>query len=236
MNQQPSAHETDARQCRRDSELRRLVDIEAASRPKGWNHSLTKKYLDALIACLILLMIAPLMIALAVSIKLSSPGPVFYRQLRTGYLGRRFLMFKFRTMVVNADDLKASLASQNTHQGDTPDFKVKDDPRVTPVGKLLRRYSLDELPQLFNVIRGDMRIVGPRPTSFDIYQYKQPHLRRLSSPPGLTGLWQVSGRSHLDFDRRCELDEEYLRNQSPLQDLRILLRTPLAILKGDGAY
>ena len=236
MSQPPSTHESDARPCRRDSELRHLVDIEAASRPKGWNHSLTKRYLDAFIACLILLLIGPLMIALAISVKLSSPGPVLYRQVRTGYLGRRFVMFKFRTMVINADELKATLASRNAHQGDTPDFKVINDPRITPIGKFLRRSSLDELPQLFNVVRGDMRIVGPRPTSFDIYQYKQPHLRRLSSPPGLTGLWQISGRSRLDFDRRCELDEEYLQNQSPWQDLKILLRTPLAILKGDGAY
>lgn len=203
---------------------------------RGWNNSRTKRYLDASIASLILLAISPLMIVIAFLVKITSKGPVLFAQNRTGYKGRRFRMYKFRTMVADAEALKISLAHLNAHSNESPDFKVRNDPRITLVGGFLRKYSLDELPQLLNVVLGDMRLVGPRPTSFDITRYEQEHLRRLASPPGLTGIWQISGRSNIGFDQRVKMDEEYFRKQSFWQDMRILVKTPIAILKGDGAY
>jgi len=203
---------------------------------QGWNHSNTKRITGAVLAALILFALTPLMIPIAIAIKMTSKGPVFFLQDRTGYLGRRFKMYKFRTMIHNAEQLKAQLAHLNNHQNGSPDFKVKNDPRITHIGKFLRKYSLDELPQLINVVKGDMRLVGPRPTSFDISAYADNHFIRLGSPPGITGMWQISGRSNLDFDQRTQLDSDYLINQSPLQDIKILLRTPLVVLKGDGAY
>ncbi len=202
----------------------------------GWNNSQTKRYLGAAIALMILMFLAPLMFVIAVAVKLTSPGPILFAQYRTGYKGRRFKMYKFRTMVANAEAQKAALSHINHHAGNSPDFKVKNDPRITPIGGFLRKYSLDELPQLFNVVLGDMRLVGPRPTSFDITKYDENHLKRLASPPGLTGIWQISGRSNINFDQRAEMDAEYFRNQSIFQDLKILAKTPFAILKGDGAY
>lgn len=235
-----------ARPYVRNEELRRRV--EAAIRqeerrmagrgipPSNWNNSLRKRLLGASIALLILLAISPLMIVIALAVKLTSPGPVLFAQMRTGYLGRRFKMYKFRTMVADAESRKAELAHANHHAGKSPDFKVKNDPRITRIGGFLRKYSLDELPQLFNVVLGDMRLVGPRPTSFDISKYGENHLKRLTSPPGLTGIWQISGRSNIDFDQRAELDSTYYQNQSLAQDVKILIKTPLTILKGDGAY
>ncbi|CBL46100.1 Predicted sugar transferase [gamma proteobacterium HdN1] len=202
----------------------------------NWNNSAAKRWLGASIALLILLILSPLLVGIAAAVKLTSPGPILFAQLRTGYRGRRFRMYKFRTMVADAEARKASLANINQHAGSSPDFKVKNDPRITRIGGFLRKYSLDELPQLFNVVLGDMRLVGPRPTSFDISRYQDHHLKRLTSPPGLTGIWQISGRSNIDFDQRAELDAEYFRNQSLFQDLTILAKTPFAILKGDGAY
>jgi len=232
--------------CRRNNSLRdkmspyvpkqqaSLVSDQAAT--QGWNHSNTKRLTGAVLAALMLLALTPLMIPIAIAIKITSKGPVFFLQDRTGYLGRRFKMYKFRTMTHNAEQLKAQLAQLNHHQNGSPDFKVKNDPRITYIGGFLRKYSLDELPQFINVVKGDMRLVGPRPTSFDISKYADNHFIRLGSPPGITGMWQISGRSNLDFDQRTQLDSDYLINQSPLQDIKILLRTPLVVLKGDGAY
>src|SRR5690606_39845714 len=132
-------------------------------------------------------------------IKISSQGPVFFIQQRTGYRGRRFGMFKFRTMVVNAEELKESLRHLNKHGSDSVDFKIDRDPRVTAIGRWLRRTSLDELPNLLNVVRGDMRLAGPRPTSFDANRYHNHHLARLRIYPVITALWQLSGRSNIDF-------------------------------------
>jgi lipopolysaccharide/colanic/teichoic acid biosynthesis glycosyltransferase len=231
--------------CRRNSVLRNQLEVQTHFEERGWllgsshgrcwNNSYTKRFLDAAIALLILISIAPLMLTIALLIKTTSQGPILFSQYRTGYKGRRFRMYKFRTMVTNAEAMKAELAHLNQHSS-SPDFKVKDDPRMTPIGKFLRKYSLDELPQLFNVVIGDMRLVGPRPTSFDITTYQSQHLRRLAAPPGLTGIWQVSGRSNIGFDERTVLDATYIQKQSPWQDLSILIRTPFAILKGDGAY
>lgn len=199
-------------------------------------NSRKKQYFDASIALILLLGLSPLMILIALAIKLESRGPVFFVQYRTGYLGRRFKMYKFRTMVENADQLKSQLNHLNHHEKQSPDFKIKDDPRITSIGKILRKLSLDELPQFLNVVIGDMRLVGPRPTSFSADTYEPGQLSRLAVYPGLTGLWQISGRSNISFDDRVALDCKYILEQSPMLDLKILLQTPVAIIQGDGAY
>ena len=205
----------------------------AGGRP--WNLSRTKRWLDAAGALLLLVLLAPLLLGMALLIKWQDPGPVFFIQQRTGYRGRRFGMFKFRTMVANAEALKESLRHLNKHGSDSVDFKIDNDPRITPIGRWLRQTSLDELPNLINVVLGDMRLVGPRPTSFNASRYHSHHLGRLSTYPGMTGLWQISGRSDVDFDDRVHLDMQYIRQQGPLQDLQILLKTPAKVLSGHGA-
>ena len=167
--------------------------------------------------------------------KFTSKGPVMFVQKRTGYRGRKFGMYKFRTMVANAEELKESLRHLNKHGADAIDFKIDQDPRITGIGGFLRRTSLDELPNLINVVTGDMRLVGPRPTSFNAYRYKDSHLARLAIYPGMTGLWQISGRSNIDFDQRVELDLSYIAEQSLLLDLKILLKTPFKVFSGHGA-
>src|SRR6185436_4007407 len=156
------------------------------------------------------------------------------RQQRTGKGGRRFAMVKLRTMVQNAHELKALYMHLNEHT--LPDFKITNDPRVTRCGRILRKLSLDELPQIFNVLRGDMTLVGPRPTSFAAETYRLWHTARLEVKPGLTGLWQVSGRSDLDFDDRLRLDIAYIRNRGLWLDLQILFRTIGAVVSRKGAH
>ena len=175
----------------------------------------------------------PLAIGCALAVKLDSPGPVVFGQRRTGQHGRPFRMFKFRTMVVNAELLKEQLQHLNVLT--PPDFKIPDDPRITRVGRVLRSTSLDELPQLWNVLRGDMTLVGPRPTSFAPETWQLWHTRRLEVKPGLTGLWQVSGRHAIGFDDRLRLDEQYIRNASVALDAWILIRTVPALLRREGA-
>lgn len=243
---QVKPNQANDRHCRCEGCIRSSIEAQLdfdlrcwlTGKPNGraWNLSRTKRLIDATIATLIVAFFAPLMMFIAIAIKLTSKGPVFFAQDRTGYMGRRFKMYKFRTMVQNAEELKAAMGHLNHHAQQSPDFKVKNDPRITPVGLFLRKYSLDELPQFYNVIKGDMRLVGPRPTSFGVERYEQHHLSRLASPPGLTGIWQISGRSNIDFDGRVELDRDYIRKQSPVQDIKILIKTPMAVLKGDGAY
>lgn len=201
-----------------------------------WCLSRRKRSFDVLGASLSLILTAPVLLLAAIAIKLTSPGPVFYRQWRTGFAGRRFQMYKLRTMVNGADKLKESLRSHNHHGPDSPDFKMRDDPRITPVGRILRKLSLDELPNFINVLRGEMSVVGPRPTSFDIDVYADHHLSRLAVPPGITGLWQISGRSEVDFDDRVKLDCRYIQDQSFLLDIRIVALTPFRVLDGRGAY
>jgi len=210
--------------------------VSSESGQKGWNLSLTKRLLDATVALVILLLLSPLFLCIVLAVKLTSEGPIFFAQYRTGFMGRRFKMYKFRTMVNNAEEIKKQLQHLSHHASDSPDFKIKKDPRITPVGTFLRKYSLDELPQIYNVLRGDMSVVGPRPTSFSADKYEEHHLARLASLPGLTGIWQVSGRSNIDFNGRVILDRRYIQEQGPYQDLTILVQTPLAVLKGDGAY
>lgn len=193
-----------------------------------------KPAFDALVAGLLLLVLAPLLLVIALMIKLQDGGPIFFVQSRTGYLGRRFPLLKFRTMVPDAERAKAALAHLNLHAG-SPDFKAADDPRVTRLGRLLRAWSLDELPNLVNVLRGELSLVGPRPTSFDVSTYASRHLPRLAVQPGITGLWQVSGRALIGFDRRCDLDAEYIRRANLWMDLALLARTAGAVIRRHGA-
>jgi lipopolysaccharide/colanic/teichoic acid biosynthesis glycosyltransferase len=176
-----------------------------------------------------------LMIISALAIKLDSPGPIIFRQKRVGARGQEFVVFKFRSMREGADEEKEWLLNLNEMNG--PLFKMRADPRTTRVGRCLRRLSLDELPQLFNVLRGEMSLVGPRPhTSAEVAQYQNWQQQVLEAPPGMTGLAQVSGRSQLSFDEQCLLDIYYIENWSPALDLKILLRTVPKALSGEGAY
>jgi lipopolysaccharide/colanic/teichoic acid biosynthesis glycosyltransferase len=193
----------------------------------------TKRALDVAL-CLLALPVVLLVLAVCViAIKLDSPGPALFVQERTGRGGRRFRMLKLRTMHPEAEKLKAKYAHLNELR--FPDFKIANDPRITRVGRFLRKTSLDELPQLLNVLRGDMSLVGPRPTSFSAETYRLWHTARLEVQPGLTGLWQISGRNELDFDDRLRLDIAYIRNRSLKLDVEILLRTVSAVVSGRGA-
>lgn len=192
-----------------------------------------KRGLDIALCILALPLVLVVLGACALAIKLDSRGPVLFLQRRTGRGGHRFSMWKLRTMVENADEVKDQYRHLN--ELSWPDFKISDDPRVTRVGRFLRRSSLDELPQIFNVIRGDMSLVGPRPTSFGADTYRLWHTARLDVTPGLTGLWQISGRSELEFDERLRLDIAYARNRCLSLDLEILARTVLAVIQGRGA-
>jgi lipopolysaccharide/colanic/teichoic acid biosynthesis glycosyltransferase len=194
-----------------------------------------KRGFDLLAAIILLPFALPLMLMAALAIKLDSPGPLIFRQERVGKWGRRFTCFKFRSMCENADAKKAELIVKN--EADEVVFKMKKDPRVTRVGHFIRKFSIDELPQIFNVIKGDMSIVGPRPPiPHEVEQYTFDIFRRLDCVPGLTGLQQVSGRSDLSFKRWVELDVEYIRYQSFMKDIEILLRTIPAVLSTKGAY
>ncbi len=203
---------------------------------RPWALSRTKRIVEGFLAALMLLASAPLWLLLMLAIKLEGPGPVFFFQWRTGMHGRRFRMIKFRTMTLDAGSRKADVIHLNRHGPASPDFKIVDDPRITRVGRVLRRYSLDELPNLLNVLKGEMRLIGPRPTSFSATTYEDWHLVRLAVPPGVSGLWQINGRSNIDFDQRVKLDIEYIEHQSLWTDLKIFWMTPWRVLDGKGAY
>ena len=194
-----------------------------------------KRMMDIVGAIIGLVATAPLMLTLAVAIKLTSRGPVFFAQDRYGCAKRLFRMYKFRTMVEDAAEVQHELESRNEASG--PVFKIRDDPRITPIGRFLRRTSLDELPQLWHVLTGEMTLVGPRPMATrDVGRFDEPWLmRRFSMRPGLTCLWQISGRSNLDFDQWIALDLKYIDSWSLLLDLQILLRTVPALIRGTGA-
>jgi len=180
-------------------------------------------------------LLAPLFMIIALSIKISDQGPVFFRQIRVGKDSRQFTLWKFRTMVVDAEARKAELLAHN--DGDGTLFKMRRDPRVTRAGAWLRRYSLDELPQLFNVLIGNMSLVGPRPAlPVEVADYQDHMRRRLAVRPGITGLWQVSGRSDLPWDEAERLDLRYVENWSLALDLQILWKTMSAVTHGSGAY
>lgn len=197
-------------------------------------YHLAKRALDIFVCLMALSFLLPIFLICALLIWLDDPGPVFFKQLRTGKGGARFRMYKFRTMVTNAEELKLKYAHLN--ELTWPDFKMTNDPRVTRVGRILRKTSLDEMPQIINVLKGDMSLVGPRPTSFDVSTYSLRHTERLEVVPGITGLWQISGRSDVDFDQRLLLDIEYIERRSLWFDIQILFRTVVAVFKQEGAY
>ena len=193
-----------------------------------------KRTIDILLSVLLLIIFAPLLLITAIAVKCTSKGPVFFTQTRCGMNGRKFTLHKFRSMVVGADIKKRELEKMNEMDG--PVFKIKKDPRITPLGRILRRTSIDELPQLFNVLRGDMSIVGPRPPlPVEVEMYEVWHRRRLSLKPGITCIWQVSGRNKISFERWMEMDLEYIDNWSLWLDFKILFRTIFVVLFGYGA-
>jgi lipopolysaccharide/colanic/teichoic acid biosynthesis glycosyltransferase len=201
-------------------------------RPASRRYLVAKRALDLLICGLLLVVVVPLLAVCVVAIRLDSPGRALFFQERTGRDGRRFRMLKLRTMVIDAEQRKAELAHLNVLP--PPDFKILDDPRVTRVGRFLRATSLDELPQIFNVLRGDMSLVGPRPTSFPATRYDLWHTSRLDVPPGITGLWQLEGRNTTSFDQRLRLDVQYIRRRSVVYDLYLMARTVLAVFRRSG--
>jgi lipopolysaccharide/colanic/teichoic acid biosynthesis glycosyltransferase len=197
--------------------------------------STIKRGLDLVLAVLGLVAIVPIWIAIVIAVKVDSPGPAIFVQDRVGHKGRRFRFYKFRSMYVDAEQRMADLQSKNEVSG--PVFKMRRDPRVTRVGALLRRTSLDELPQLLNVLKGEMSLVGPRPAlPNEVEQYRPTDVLRLGVKPGLTCLWQISGRSTVGFDRWMEYDREYVQSLSLRLDLSILLRTVGAVLSCKGAF
>lgn len=214
--------------------LERIAGVDLIAFPtKGYQaHQLIlKRGLDILLSLPLLVLLAPAMVVAAMLIRLTSHGPALFKQKRVGVNGREFTFYKFRTMVADAEQLKKKLVHLNEMDG--PVFKIRGDPRITSIGRILRRTSLDELPQLFNVLLGQMSIVGPRPPLPDeVRQYQQAQRRRLSVKPGLTCLWQVSGRNQIKFERWMELDLEYIDNWSWWLDLKIIARTVPALLRG----
>jgi lipopolysaccharide/colanic/teichoic acid biosynthesis glycosyltransferase len=201
----------------------------------GRTYLRVKRMFDLIVVLLMSPFWIPVFIVITLLIKITSPGaPAIFSQLRTGRGGRRFRMYKFRSMVPDAENLKEKYAHLNELQW--PDFKITNDPRITPVGRVLRKTSLDELPQLINVIRGEMSLVGPRPTSFSVETYQLWHTERLDVMPGMTGLWQIIGRAQLEFDDRLRLDIAYIERASLWFDINILIRTVLVVFKQRGAH
>jgi lipopolysaccharide/colanic/teichoic acid biosynthesis glycosyltransferase len=193
----------------------------------------TKRALDLVLTTGLLLVLSPVLLVVALLIKLDDPSAsVVFRQPRSGRGGRRFGVLKFRTMVPNADELKEQLRHLSTVPW--PDFRLENDPRVTRIGRFLRRTSLDELPQLLNVLKGDMSLVGPRPTSFDASTYELWHTGRLEFRPGITGPWQVWGRTTLDFEERCRLEISFFRRPSIWRELRLLVETARVVVQRTG--
>ncbi|WP_406859648.1 sugar transferase [Streptomyces sp. HUAS MG47] len=193
-----------------------------------------KRVIDLAVGAALLVLASPLFLAISFAVAATSPGGVIFRQVRAGLDGRPFEMLKFRTMRDGADSQRGTMAACNETNGHL--FKIRDDPRVTPLGRVLRRLSLDELPQLVNVLRGEMSLVGPRPLPLLDSGYGGPARARLSVPPGLTGLWQVSGRSELPWEEMVRLDLYYVHHRSVRMDLAILARTAPAVLTARGAH
>ena len=215
--------------------FRSIPLLSLSSAPENELLLFFKRVVDVILAGLALFVLLPLLLAIAAAITITSPGEVLFRQTRCGIGGRNFTLYKFRSMVSNAEQLRAELHQLNELDG--PAFKLSDDPRITSVGRLLRRFSLDELPQLWNILRGDMSLVGPRPATPDeVAQYAAWQRRRLRMRPGLTCIWVLEGRSHVDFDRWIELDVAYINNWSPWLDCKIFARTIPIVISGKGAY
>ena len=213
-----------------------LVSLHAPRLPRSARF--VKRVLDLVVAVIMLALLSPLFAFIALRIKLEAPGPVFFRQERIGNRGRRFRIYKFRSMYIDADARKGDVGHLNKHDESGPTmFKIPEDPRITPFGRTLRKWSLDELPQLINVVRGEMSLVGPRPLIIEEDRHIVGHgRRRLDLTPGLTGLWQVMGRSDIPFAEMVTLDYLYVTNWSLWGDLKLLARTLPAVMRGRGAY
>lgn len=215
-------------------ELEGIPFLTFTTTPSNETQLAYKRLLDIAISLLLLMLSMPALLIAALAIKLTSPGSVLFKQQRVGLNGRSFTLYKFRTMIEDAHHRRGEVEHLNEMTG--PVFKSKADPRVTTVGRILRRFSLDEIPQFWNVLKGDMSLVGPRPPiPEEVASYHRWHRRRLSMKPGMTCLWQISGRNNIDFDRWMQLDLQYIDNWSPTLDLKILLRTIPAVLSGRGA-
>ena len=207
------------------------LDIEGESSVEFSLYEVIKRLIDVVCSFIGVVVLSPLFIIIAIIIKTTSKGPVFFSQKRVGKDGKEFDMYKFRSMVVNAEELKEKLAAQNEMSG--PMFKMKDDPRVTRVGKFIRKTSIDELPQLWNVLKGDMSLVGPRPSlPKEVAQFEDWMYRRLEVKPGLTCYWQVSGRNNIDFEDWMKLDVKYVDERSILIDIKLIFKT-VGVLFGD---
>lgn len=198
-----------------------------------FNTEFIKKFIDIFISLILLFILSPIFIVTIVFLKLFDKGPVFYKQKRVGRNGKEFTMYKFRSMVVNADILKNMLKNET----DGPVFKLRNDPRITKIGKFIRRWSIDELPQLFNILKGDMSLVGPRPLSNEEMKgFDDWRAIRLSVMPGITGIWQIKARENKKFEDWIRYDQEYVQCQSIFEDLKILLKTIRIVFSGKGAY
>lgn len=204
--------------------------------PQTVNYVKLKRILDISVTTLAIVLLSPLLICTAVIIKLVSPGPVLFWQKRAGLNGKTIMFPKFRSMYVDAEERKAALMAQNMHK-DSITFKMKNDPRITPIGRIIRKYSIDELPQLFLVLKGDLSLVGPRPATLDeVEQYSNFEQKRLSVTPGLTCIWQISGRGDIPFNEQVIMDYTYICERSLYTDIKILFQTVPAVLNGKGAY
>ncbi len=206
-------------------------------------YNLCKSIIDKFLALFLILLELPMMLIIAMGIKITSKGPIFFKQRRVGQNGRQFYLYKFRTMVheFNAERdqlfVKRLVKGEYGKIGEEPIFKLRNDPRITSIGIFLRKTSLDELPQLINVLKGDMSFVGPRPAlPYEVERYTSRHKERLKIKPGITGLWQVTGRSMTTFDEMVELDLLYAKKKSLIFDLKIFLKTILLVFRGKGAY
>jgi len=210
-------------------------ELEEGSAPPRAGMQRLQRVCDVLLCLLLLVLLLPLFFLIALLVRIDSPGGVLFTQQRVGRHGSEFPFFKFRSMVADAEARRLTLEPQNERSG--PVFKMKNDPRITRVGRVMRKYSLDELPQLLNVLRGEMSLIGPRPAlPREVAQYTARQRQRLGITPGVTGLWQVSGRASISFEHSVELDLHYIEHQSVWLNMRILLMTVPAVLKGDGAY
>ena len=195
-----------------------------------------KRFFDTCVALIMLFFLSPIFIFTAIAIYLESPGSVFFKQVRVGKNGRHFDFYKFRSMVMNADRMKDEILKENESEGGVT-FKMKKDPRITHIGSFIRKFSIDELPQLFNVLKGDMSLVGPRPpVPREVAEYTLHDRKRLHVMPGITCIWQISGRSDIPFKEQVELDKQYIKSKSIWRDILILIKTVPAVLTGKGAY
>ncbi|EEJ40075.1 sugar transferase [Limosilactobacillus vaginalis] len=212
------------------------IHIDERKLQHQYGYRFIKRLFDVVASSVAVVILSPVFLIIAIAIKINDPaGPVFYTQTRVGKDGKPFKMFKFRSMVTNADELLERLRDQNEVEGAM--FKMKDDPRITKVGKFIRKYSLDELPQLLNVVGGSMSIVGPRPPlPFEVEEYTDYDRQRLMVKPGATGMWQVGGRNALSFDQMVELDLTYINERSIWLDLKIMFETVKVMIKPNAAY